>query len=136
MKCKARLDRLRLNHATKTFSIIDFKSTGKPLESFQDSFEMYRYYRQLKFYENAVTAKLEKDGYVGYKPEDHYIIAVETFNQGRVRPFRITAPYLKKGELEIISLLKRIEEHTLSSQWEYSLEELINPVWDLIPVIK
>ena len=133
MKCKSRLDRLRINHKTRTFSIRDFKSNGSPLEQFAKSFENFRYYRQIRFYEKAAMKYLESKGLHGYTPEAHYIIAAETFGLGRVRPFRVTPGYLYKGEQEIKELLNRIAIHTTENQWVLSLEEQHQAYFDLVP---
>ncbi len=133
LKCKSKLDRVRLCHATKTFSIRDFKTTGKPLESFAKSFEQYRYYRQVKFYENAFADYLRQRGLEGYVPAQHYIIAAETAGSNRVRSFVVTSPYLFKGDREIQSLLERAAKHSSENQWVFSIEETQNKHFYLIP---
>jgi len=133
MKCKSKLDRVRLDHKSKTFSIRDFKSTGKPLESFSTSFEMYRYYRQIKFYEDAFMFELKKRGLDGYRPGKHFIVAAETGAAARMQSFIVTPPFLFKGELEIERLLQRISKHTQESQWIFSIEETMHEHFSLIP---
>ncbi len=133
MKCKSKLDRVKLNHITKTFSVRDFKTTGKPLESFQDSFEVYRYYRQIKFYIEAFQQYLEQKGLKGYKPDTTYIIVAETAPEGRVRSFEVSQPYLFKGDMEIRELMTRIKTHTEESNWIFSLEEQKGEHFQLIP---
>jgi hypothetical protein len=52
---KGKIDRLRIDHNTGEFTVIDLKTTGKQLAEFPKSFEQYHYARQMAAYEIAAA---------------------------------------------------------------------------------
>ncbi|MDV7394820.1 PD-(D/E)XK nuclease family protein, partial [Arthrospira platensis SPKY1] len=52
-ECKAKIDRLIIDHEARCFKMLDVKSTSSPLEHFHLSVEKYKYYRQMSFYLQA-----------------------------------------------------------------------------------
>lgn len=67
-QCKSELDRIYINHKTKTIQPIDFKQTGTSVYSFNYDFWKFRYDFQSTFYTIAlkrcpVIQKLIQDGY-------------------------------------------------------------------------
>jgi hypothetical protein len=120
--CKAKLDRLIVDHEKRSFKLVDIKSTGTPLEQFHKSVEKYKYYRQLSFYVNAAQYMLPP----GYCLDGVYIVAVETSGYCRSRLFQLDSSYLEKGEKNLFSLLKRISFHQATGNWTDLYEELFN----------
>jgi hypothetical protein len=119
--CKAKIDRLILNHKTKTFKIIDLKSTSKLIDNFEISVENYKYYRQLAFYKRAVETN-----YPEYTCDGLYLLAVETNNYCRARVFMLDEAVVQKGTTEFLSLLKRIDYHNQTNNWVYPMEHESN----------
>lgn len=132
---KAKIDRLVVDHKEKTFSIIDFKTTSKNIHNFPESVDYYRYYRQISFYEHAVKDWLEKQGYLNYQADDHYIVAVETKGYYQCRVYIISEPYLRKGRKETADLLNRIVFHFSTQDWIRPKEdqETVNKTYTLVP---
>jgi len=126
VECKSKLDGLLLDMENKTFSIRDLKTTSKSVQRFQNSFEYYRYYRQMAFYERAVMYRLEEAGFKGFKPADHYMVVVETTGYNLVRRFKVHRKYLEMGREEYMDLIRRILSHSKDQNWIFSREELEN----------
>jgi len=118
-ECKAKIDRLIVDHKSKTYRIIDLKSTSGLLEMFADSVKRYKYHRQLAFYREAVRQKLP----VNYSEEGVYILALETTGYCRARLFLLDSDTLNAGRKDYQNLLKRISYHTATFNWIYPLEE-------------
>jgi hypothetical protein len=132
---KAKIDRLVVDHKTKTFSIVDFKTTSKFIVNFPESVEYYHYYRQLSFYDHAVKIWLEKKGFSNYQADDHYLVAVETKGYNLCRVYIISEPYLRKGRVETANLLNRIVYHFSTADWVNPKEEqeTVNKTYILLP---
>jgi hypothetical protein len=118
-KCKAKIDRLVVDHNAGTYRIVDLKSTSGQLESFPDSVLKYKYNRQLAFYAEAVKSILPRH----YMNEGNFILALETTGYCRARLFKLDAEILEEGERNYRELLKRINYHTETQNWLYPLEE-------------
>ena len=118
-ECKAKIDRLIVDHKSKTYRIIDLKSTSGLLEMFTDSVKRYKYHRQLAFYREAVRQKLPGN----YTEEGVYILALETTGYCRARLFLLDTDTLQAGTNDYQNLLKRISYHTATFNWIYPLEE-------------
>lgn len=118
-ECKAKIDRLILDHNMKTYRIIDLKSTSSPLESFTESVKRYKYYRQLAFYRKAVKQILPD-----YYAEDGiFILALETTGYCRSRLFLLDKKTLSNGEHDYNDLIKRVSYHEKTLNWIYPMEE-------------
>lgn len=127
MELRSKLDRLVLDLSKKTFSIIDVKSTGKHIVDYPESFEFWHTYRQLAFYEDAVSFWLQealeqKD----FTPGNHYIIAVMNKAPHLNRVYKVDKEYIKQGREEYESLLHRILYHRQSGNWEVDMESMEN----------
>lgn len=116
-QCKAKLDRIIVDHQNKIIRLIDLKSTSGLLEYFNISVKRYKYHRQLAFYKTALEVL-----YPGYTIFP-FIIAVETTNYGRARVFIIPDEVMEKGKADYESLLNRIKYHTETGNWIYPMEE-------------
>lgn len=98
--CKAKVDRIILNHKTKTFALIDLKTTGKSVLDFPKAFFDYDYDRQIAFYAKAV-----QEQFPGYKPSGYYFVVVEKFGEFRTRVFKIGKSAVKAGWNKVAQLL-------------------------------
>lgn len=125
IKCKAKLDRLMIDHKTKTYSILDVKTTGKTIGEFQNSFETFRYPRQINFYKVAANRFMTKAGYNDYTFDKAFIAAVETHGYYTSQLFDVTAYTLVKDQ-ELADLMRRIAFHYNEFNWEVSMESLLN----------
>lgn len=122
IKLKGLLDRLMIDHRNKTIIIPDLKTTSRAVDTFNGSYEMFRYYRQHAFYGYLVKLKHEELFDKGYHIE--YKSVVVNVNPGTLfetRVFNIHPDYIERGRLEYIDLLSRIQ---FANQfgWEYPRE--------------
>jgi len=118
-ECKAKIDRLIIDHNRKTYRIIDLKSTSGLLETFADSVKRYKYHRQLAFYREAVKKRLQGK----YREDGLYILTLETTGYCRARLFLLDNNMLSAGKEDYQNLLKRISYHTATLNWVYPMEE-------------
>lgn len=125
VKMKAKLDRLIIDHNDKTYSIVDVKTTGKPISLFRDSFYRFRYPRQIRFYMGAAKALIKQRKLKGYTFNKAYITAVETHGYYTATLFDATIPAMapELGE-EIKDLLSQIAYHQSSGDWINSVEKI------------
>jgi len=116
--CKSMLDRLVIDHDTKTIKLIDLKTTSN-LGTFHKSVDKYKYYRQLAFYWKAV--EYEFKDLQDYKREN-YIIALRTKELPECKVFEISNNLIELGNEEIKNLMKDISWHFENNFWKYSRE--------------
>ncbi len=121
-ECKAKIDRLIVDHHRKTYILVDLKSTGSLLEKFPESVSKYKYYRQVAFYNEAVKSLLP----AGYSEEAVFLIALETISYNRARAFRIDPKLLLHGKKDYEALLKRVSYHKSTGNWLSPIEEETN----------
>lgn len=125
--CKALVDKLIVNHSTKTITIVDLKTTSKAVALFQESFEFYHYYRQMAFYQLAVISYLYD---LGISIEAYeitvQIIAVETTGMQCCEVIGISDEWIEKGYTEINSLMDRFRFHQANGDWSMSMESQQN----------
>ncbi len=114
--CKGKLDKLIINGSKGT--IVDLKTTSKSSYKFKESFEMWKYYRQMAFYRSGVQ-KL-----YGLEEVEVKIIVIETTGNHKTLVYTVGESYLQKGCEEYKKLLKRIWYHSFNNQWERSMEEV------------
>jgi hypothetical protein len=123
LDCKSALDRVVIDHNNKTIQLIDLKTTSD-LSNFRDSYNTYKYYKQLAFYWMALTwyfkNTLNKD-IVEYKNET-YIIAVQSKEYYECKAFTIPESELSIGFEEIKDNLKKLEWHYTNNKWDHSRE--------------
>lgn len=140
--CKSKLDRIIVNHDTKTVTIVDLKTTSKgiygectPLNTgtgilfrdwhttgFMNSCLQYSYYRQLAFYMNAAMAE-----YPDYSVEA-FIIAVDTRGSYDVAVYKLPSEWIEEGVNEIQCLLSEYKHYKESNNWnvKQGYEEIMN----------
>jgi len=125
LEMKSKLDKLIINHVNKTFSLLDIKTTGKPIGQFKTSFEGYNYPRQMRFYTNAALKFLAKRKLKGYKLDKVLIAVVETSGYHTSQLFDVTS-YVKVVDSQLAHLLYRIAFHTKECNWVESMESIQN----------
>ncbi len=121
-ECKAKIDRLIIDHEHRCFKLLDVKSTSALLEHFHLSVEKFKYYRQMAFYVHACRQIVPS----GYTLDGVYLLATETTNYCRSRLFKLEDTYLEKGERDWKSLLRRVSYHQATNNWIDPWEELYN----------
>jgi hypothetical protein len=99
VQMKGELDRVVINHNTKSIIPIDFKTTSKPILSFPYEFLSYRYDFQAAvyergLYEHSTIATLLRDG---YHIENFLYIVVEKDLRSNPMIFEVTQDLLKLG---------------------------------------
>lgn len=121
LDCKALLDKLRIDHNSKTITIIDFKTTGKHISLYHEAFEFWRTYRQLAFYRKAVRVSLPELEKYTLKC---VVIAIETQGINECRVFDIDADWIVKGHLEFTNLLSDISICMKENNWRIDRQTL------------
>lgn len=115
---KGKIDRMRIDHVNREFTIIDLKTTGKSLAEFKNSFEQYHYARQMAAYEIAGSKFCSEKFGMAYKPSHrHIILAIETKGSFRAGRFIIKRRTIEAGQKEYNSLLDRLQYHFESGNW-------------------
>jgi hypothetical protein len=105
LQCKALLDRVRVFESQKIIQLIDLKTTSKAVAVFPDSFDYWRYYRQMAWYKHAIEIHFGKDYTI-----EVFMVVVETTGLYETRVFKVGDESLKKGVVEYEGLLKRIKK--------------------------
>lgn len=120
LQCKSMLDRVVIDHKNKIVRLIDVKTTSN-IGSFEESYEKYKYYRQLAFYWMALYYFLKEKGinYNDYKYET-YILAVSTRDLTEVRLYPILETDLEMGYSEIEKLIPEIDWHFKNEAWDHT----------------
>jgi len=119
VKCKSRLDRLIVNHKEKYVILIDLKTTSKRAQFFPESFEFWRYYRQMAFYKYAISTQFEGYSFSCYMP----VVDTQFFTR---HCYKISESQIDRGTIEYMNLLSRIKWHMVNSEWNYTMEEFNN----------
>jgi len=114
--CKYMLDRLVIDHNTKTIKLIDLKTTSH-IGSFDKSIETFNYNRQFAFYCQALLNKFK--GLEDYKREI-YVIALQIKELPECKVFKISDELIEEGHAKIATLMTDIAWHFNNDQWKYS----------------
>lgn len=122
VKCKSLLDGLTINFENKEVIIYDLKTTQK-LWHFEESVEMYDYYRQLCYYKMAVMWYLKNECGIE-KPNEwvirFYIIGIDTTGSNEIRVFDIDRLVVERKREVIHYALSDIAWHQVNNKWEHS----------------
>lgn len=131
--CSSTIDRLVIDHNNKVIKLVDLKTTFKLSKFHEESFEKYKYYRQLAFYWMAIFWLFKNEfpdkDIMEYKKET-YIVALQTassYSSNTEYPieckvFRIGDSQLDKGEKEFTELLKQVAWHFENDSWDFPRE--------------
>ena len=119
INCKSRLDRVIINHDLKYCILIDLKTTSKRAQFFSESFEFWKYYRQMAFYKLALSYRYPDYYFSCYMP----VVDTQFFTR---HCYKISDTQIDRGEIEYNNLLERIKWHMEKNEWNYTLEEYNN----------
>lgn len=126
IKCSSTLDRFVIDHDNKIIKIVDLKTTYN-LSGFINSFEKFKYYRQIAFYWMAIEylfkQKYPNENYNDYIKES-YIIAFQTQSQTNnllteCEVFNINEEWLNKGKEELNTVLSELAWHFEKDLWDH-----------------
>ena len=124
---KAKLDRVLFNHEAKQITLVDLKTTAKPLGRFEETVGIYQYFRQMAWYRWCL-----EHTYPEYTVTDVYIVAVQTNKEFPCDVFKIDESYLTEGIYVYEKLLDRIAFHMSRSNWGNSMETQQGLIQNLI----
>lgn len=122
IKVKAKLDRIIIDHTTKTITVPDLKTTSKPVVHFPKDYAYYHYYRQQEFYLHAVVSWLGAK-YSDYKIEMPIVAVCTKSPEARVF---IPEGWSVIAATELTSLLARYVWHEVADDWINPVEEFMN----------
>jgi hypothetical protein len=108
LDCKALLDRVKVFRDKGLIQLVDLKTTSKSVSKFNESFDFWRYYRQMAWYKHALTVWLDQNNETITFDIDVYMVVVETTGIYETRVFKVKDVWLDKGELEYKEMLNRI----------------------------
>lgn len=124
---KSIFDRLIIDVDTKTATLVDLKTTGKPVSSFKYSYKKYSYHRQMGLYKLALEWYLKNEGYnLEEWTIEIYIVATQTNGYGDTAVFAPSEKDLKRGQEEADKLLHRMKWHFDNDKWDYPMEYYTN----------
>lgn len=121
--CKSLIDRVMIDHETKTITLIDLKTTAS-LYTFEESVGLYSYKRQLAYYWKAISWYFENElklDIMEYSYET-YIIAVSTSSPYPVRVFSFDRKEFYVENILINYNLDAIEWHAKNGKWDQKKE--------------
>jgi len=127
VKCKSMLDRLIVDTKNAVITLVDIKTVAGTqdynLGNYRETFENFKYYRQMAFYWAAIYSWVKEMGIdiTPYKKET-YIIGLQKGELPECRVFSIDENWLSKGLDEIESLLPQIKWHYDNDQWSHRKE--------------
>ena len=124
---KAKIDRFLIDHQEKRITLVDLKTTSKPLGRFEETVAIYRYYRQLAWYRMCLAHE-----YPDYKVDECYIVAVQTNKEYPCDVFKIDESYLNAGIREYEGHLDRIAFHLARANWGNSMETQLGCIHNLV----
>jgi len=120
--CKSMIDRLVIDHNTKTIKIIDIK-TAMSFKAFKDQYKEFNYARQLAFYSYAVFHFLKElniyEKMENYKVE-YYIVVIKHTPHQEVKVVPIPQEDISIAINEIELLFKQISWHWGNDLWDHT----------------
>jgi len=127
LPCKSMIDRLVIDKDEKVIRMIDVKTTSN-IGEFKDSFDKFKYYRQLSYYWMALLWALKEgelkdtiDNLDEYKKES-YIVTLQTRDLPECRVYHIPDTKLDEGLTEIENIIPKIAWHWKNDLWEHTKE--------------
>ena len=128
--CKALLDRVLIDKANKIIYLYDLKYTGKGIGFFEDSIEMYRYYRQMAYYFRGLRIIF---------PEFTIhvrIICTTSKWGGECRVLELEDGWYNKGYVEYTELINLYKWHKEHGTWEHRKEYYENKGIEVVKYVK
>ena len=124
---KAKIDRVLFDHENKHITLVDLKTTSKPIGRFEETVAMYHYHRQLAWYRMCLET-----AYPDYRVTECYIVAVQTNKEYPAEVFKIDESYLTVGVEEYEQHLDRIGFHLSCGNWGNSMETQQGMIQNLV----
>jgi hypothetical protein len=119
LPCKAKLDDLYISKCRKFVKYIDHKTDSKNRSyEYKETFEYWKTYRQLAFYDSAILAYFHQQGWELPINVAHYINAISLKNEKSML-YNIDSSYITKGLEEINRDINNLIWHMDSNLWEY-----------------
>ena len=135
LEIKGELDRVVINHSTKTIYPIDFKTTSKPVSSFESSFWFFRYDFQAATYMAGIIKHptIEDLMTKGYKLDSFKFIVVEKDLRNNPMIFQVGNQALQIGYMggelsngkSLEGLLQAVARYQYAEEndhWQYPME--------------
>jgi hypothetical protein len=122
--CISILDKVLVDHGSKTIYPIDIKSTGKSVYGFEHSYIKFGYFRQAAFYMDAIKYWAKENGLEEYTIENFRFIVVETHTTNKPIIFKVSDNDLdigKNGSESIkgfLCLLNQLNFHQENNIWD------------------
>ena len=122
LPCKSAIDRLIIDHNTKTIKLVDIKTTSNIAE-FKQRFQELKYSRQMAFYWMAIAwyfkNTLNRDDFFEYTQET-YIVCIGKGDLQEVKVYELTIDTLNEGYDSMLKLIEELEWHWKNELWEHS----------------
>jgi gluconate kinase len=120
VECKSMIDRLIIDHENKIIKLVDLK-TSSTYDEFDDKLFEYDYNRQLAFYWLAIYNWAKQNNIIidDYKKET-YIVAINMKEPTEVKVYSITDKTLNMGLNSIERIMKELEWHFETNNWDYT----------------
>lgn len=131
VKCKSRLDELKIIPSNKEIQLIDIKSTSKNFKDFQVYANEYNYIRQLAFYSMMVYSAIKNNHIISlddlndYKM-NFYIIVVKTVGNYECRVFDVPSEYIFMELGKVKTILDDIKWHFDNNKWDHEIGYYLN----------
>jgi hypothetical protein len=122
-KMRAFLDKLIVDKTKKRVTIIDVKTTSKPVKDFAESFSLYGYHRQMYLYYIATQYWLKEQGYDPLSFTFEFkIVTLQTTPGYEVAVYTPTPSSLQIAKLAVEENLERLKWHFDNDLWDYPRE--------------
>ncbi len=119
IKLKSKLDKLSVDHSKKIVRYLDFKTDGvNPIHKYKDSFEYWKTYRQMAFYEMAIQYWLKEQKLENYQIE--IFIGVIDLKNDKFAVMQVGIMYLDRGKEEVTTDIKCLDWHIKNNKWDFT----------------
>lgn len=119
VKCKSKIDKVVVDWDSKKVTVVDFKTTSKPIRAFIENYKTYRIYRQLAFYLDAIKWYLNSTSNLDTSEWKYeaIIVAVTVRDPIVCKVFKPLPIDLEMGKEEYSSILRKLSKHIISGDW-------------------
>ena len=133
IKWKGKIDLVVMNHTQKMISVVDLKSTSKPLSFFVGQYMFYKYHRQQALYEQLINHLYKDDPSLSDYTIETLCWVVQTTYPNRVALMPVPKDIIKQGLdlLEEAAAIIKFYEFTnwKLHQYERANDSLFYPDW-------
>lgn len=127
LKLKSKLDHFSIDPLTDTVTVNDLKTTGRPIDSFDEAIDNFSYYREMAMYAWLLTSYAKKELDVERFSVKSNFLTVQTFGDFPTRVFEMTPHLFRKGFSELIYLIKLISFYLTLPNYEQYRFKLQRP---------